>query len=123
MSDNNPKINRRILRILLSVKDRAIDVEFILRVQGKDEEVKKLGMAIDSLDLVIKDLRGKILDDLLAVIPDLRNEMTKMNAEVQEAIDDIKDDIETAAKVVKLEKLGGEVLVCPPLTLEMLSRK
>ena len=28
--------------------------------------------------------------------------MTKMNAEVQEAIDDIKDDIETAAKVVKL---------------------
>ena len=59
-------------------------------------------MAIDSLDLVIKDLRGKILDDLLAVIPDLRNEMTKMNAEVQEAIDDIKDDIETAAKVVKL---------------------
>jgi hypothetical protein len=102
MSDINPKINRRILRILLSVKDRAIDVEFILRVQGKDEEVKKLGMAIDNLDLVIKNLRGKILDDLLAVIPDLRNEMTKMNAEVQEAIDDIKDEIETAEKVVKL---------------------
>ena len=53
MSDINPKINRRILRILLLVKDRAIDVEFTLRVQGKDEEVKKLGMAIDSLDLVI----------------------------------------------------------------------
>ncbi len=99
---SNPKINRRTLRILLSIKDRAIDVEFNLRVEGREEEAAKLGQEIDRLNDIIRDLRGKILDDLIANVPNLRKEMVKMNSEVQEAIDDIKDDIETAEKVVKL---------------------
>jgi peptidoglycan hydrolase CwlO-like protein len=111
MSNTNPKINRRTLRILLAIKNRAIDVEVDLRSDGKDEEANNLGLEIDNLDVTIRDLRGKILDDWLAKIPNLRKELARMNAEVQETIDDIKDDIETAQRVVKLigqiEKVVG----------------
>ncbi len=98
----NPKINRRTLRILLAIKNRAIDVEVDLLVDGKDEEAKRLGLTIDKLDVTIRDLRGAILDDWLVKVPSLRKELARMSAEVQEAIDDIKDDIETAQRVVKL---------------------
>mgnify|MGYP003573729994 CR=1 FL=1 len=102
MANGTLKTNRRVLRGLLAIQSRAIDLEFQLRADGKTSEADQLGLGIDKLDLLIRILRGKILDDWEAKIPDLRKKLTKMNADAQEAIDDIEDDIETAKRVVSL---------------------
>ncbi len=102
MSGTNANTNRRILRILLDIKNRVIDAEIILLANGKSDDAEKLADAIDDLDKIIQQLRGKILDDWLTKVDGFRAKLGAMNAEVQEAIDDIKDDIETAKKVVKL---------------------
>ncbi len=102
MPGTNANTNRRILRILLEIKNKVIDAEVKLLANGKGDDAKKLADGIDNLDKIIRQLRGKILDDWLAKVDDFRVKLGAMNAEVQEAVDDIKDDIETAKRVVKL---------------------
>lgn len=110
MTKTSSKTNRRILSAMLAIKSRAIDLEFDLRVEGKNQLAKKLGKAIDKLDGVIQTLRGRVLDDWSAKVHDLRKELASMNAEVQEAIDDIEDKIDTARNVVKLVGKVDEVV-------------
>lgn len=118
MPGTKTNTNRRILRILLDIKNRVIDAEVKLLVNGKNDDAKKLAEGIDNLDKIIRQLRGKILDDWLTKVDDFRTKLGIMNAEVQEAIDDIKDDIETAKRVVKLigyvdkvVELAGKVMI------------
>jgi len=94
--------NRRILRILLDIKNKAIDAEIKLLSDGKTADAEKLGERIDKLEYTIQKLRGVVLDDWLAKVDGFRTKIGQMNAEVQEAVDDIKDDIKTAERVVKL---------------------
>ncbi len=118
MANDTSKTNHRVLKILLAIQNRAIDVEFQLRVEGKINEADKLALQIDKLTQLINDLRGKILDDWLAKIPDLRNRLKTMSNEVQEAIDDIKDDIETAQRIVSLVGKVDQVIgMLAPLLL------
>ncbi len=102
MADTNIKTNRRILRVLLTIQNRAIDLESQLRVDRKANEADQLGLGIDKLEFMIRVLRAKILDNWAAKVPDLRKKLTKMNDDVQDAIDDVEDDNETAKKVVSL---------------------
>ncbi len=102
MADTTIKTNRRILNILLEIKNRAIDVEIKLLAEKKNNKAKKLGTGIDRLEDIIRKLRSRILDDWLSKVPALREDLSKMNGDVQMAIDDIKDDIGLAKKVVKL---------------------
>ena len=97
MADTTIKTNRRILNILLEIKNRAIDVEIKLLAEKKNNKAKKLGTGIDRLEDIIRKL-----DDWLSKVPALREDLSKMNGDVQMAIDDIKDDIGLAKKVVKL---------------------
>jgi gas vesicle protein len=118
MADTNLKTNRHVLRGLLAIQNRLIDLEFQLRVDGKTDEANQLGLSIDNLGSLIRDLRGKILDDWVAKVPDLRKKLTKMNSDVQETVDDIENDIETAQRVVSLiGKVDEAVSLLGPLLM------
>ena len=118
MADTKLKSNRRILRGLLAIQNRAIDLEFQLRTQGNGNDADQLGLGIDKLELLIRVLRGKILDDWVAKVPDLRKKLTRMNAEAQEVIDDIEDDIDKVKKIVSLiGKVDKVVSLLGPLLL------
>lgn len=118
MADTNLKTNRRILRALLAIQNRAIDLESQLRGDRKANEADQLGLGIDKLEFLIRVLRAKILDNWAAKVPDLRKKLTKMNDDVQEAIDDVEDDNETAKKVVNLiGRVDKVVSLLAPLIL------
>ena len=118
MAKDTLKTNRRVLRGLLAIQNQAIDLEFQLRTDGKTNEANQLGIGIDKLEFIIRVLRGQVLDDWVAKIPDLRKKLTKMKTDVQGAIDDIEDDIETAKNIVSLiGKLDKVVGLLGPLLL------
>jgi len=75
MADTNIKTNRRILRVLLTIQNRAIDLESQLRVDRKANEADQLGLGIDKLEFMIRVLRAKILDNWAAKVPDLRKKL------------------------------------------------
>ncbi len=102
MSETNTNANRRCLRVLLGMKSRVIDAEVKLLSDGKINDAEKLGECIDKLDGVIRKLRKEILNNWLSKVDGFRANMGKINNEVEEAVDDIKDDVETSKKVVKL---------------------
>ena len=118
MTDESLKTNCRVLKGLLAIQNRAIDLEFQLRANGSMNEADQIGLGIDKLDFLIRVLRGKILDDWSAQVPDLRKKLMKMNAETQDTINDIEDDIETAKRVVSLVgKVDKLVSLLGPLLL------
>jgi hypothetical protein len=94
--------NRRVLNRCLDVFRSFSDAKFELLLAGRNADADKLDAKLDDLEKSINNLRGKMLDDWSAKVPDLLVELGAMNTEVQDAVDDIKDDIETATKVVEL---------------------
>ncbi len=116
--DMSMKNNRRVLTGLLAIQNRAVDLEFQLKVEGKEDEATQLGEAIDELEIIIRTLRGKILDNWTDQIPNLRADLMVMNGEVQIAMDDIEDDVQTAERVVELfGKLDKAIKLLGPLLL------
>jgi hypothetical protein len=103
---------------LLAIKDKAIDAEFHLRITGNASDADRVGLGIDRLDVLIRVLRAKMLDDWSAQVPGLRKKLGKMNADAQLAIDDIRDDVETAQRVVALiGKVDKLVSLLSPIIL------
>ena len=102
MSNVKFKRNRRALHKCLDIFRCVSDAQFALLMAKKDDEAKKLDQKLDELEKEINRLRRKILDDWLAKIPALLVELGRMKTEAQDAVDDIKDDVETAQKVVDL---------------------
>ena len=94
--------NRRALNRCLDVFRSTSDAKFELLLAGRNADADKVDAKLDDLEKSINGLRGKMLDDWSAKVPDLLVELGAMNTEVQDAVDDIKDDIETATKVVEL---------------------
>ena len=102
MSGMNINPNRRVLRVLLGMKSRIIDAEVKLLAEGKTDDAEELENCIDRLDDLIRKLRKNILNDWLSKVDNLRTNIGQINSEVEEAVENIKDDIETAKSVVKL---------------------
>ncbi len=102
MSNVALKRNRRALHKCLDIYRSVSDAQFALLMDKKIDEAKELEIKLDELEKAINKLRGKILDDWLAKIPALLTELGNMRTGVQDAVDDIKDDVETAQRVVEL---------------------
>ncbi|MCB1936474.1 MAG: hypothetical protein KDF59_11085 [Nitrosomonas sp.] len=94
--------NQHILRNLLDIKSKALDVKVNLIAGGQTEEAAALSEKINRLDEQIEKLRAKVLDDWLSKVDNLKYEIERINTDVQTAIDGINDNIDTARKVVKL---------------------
>ena len=94
--------NQYILRKLLDIKNKALDVKVNLIADGNTDEAEKLSQSIQKLDTRIEELRARILDDWLLKVGNLKIEIERINGDVQAAVNDINHDISTAKKVVKL---------------------
>lgn len=104
------EINQHILRNLLEIKNKALDVKVNLIADGKTDEAKALSEKIQKLDDYIDKLRARILDDWLSKVDNLKIEIERINADVQAAIDEINDNIDTAQKIVKLTRYLDDVI-------------
>ncbi len=102
MSNTTLKINRRVLHKTLNVFRHISDAKFELLLAGRDSDAEKLDGVLDDLENTINVMRGRLLDDWSAKVPNLLAELARMNTEVEEAVEDIKDAIQTAKEVVAL---------------------
>lgn len=110
--------NRRALNRTLDVFRQVSDAKFYLLLAERDADAEKLEEELSKLEKDINALRGKMLDDWAAKVPMLIETLAKMSTEVKEAVDDIKDDIETAQEVVALiGKVDSVIRLIGPLLL------
>ena len=108
--------NRRILSGLLSIYSRAIKLEFKLTMDGNDKKVAQISKGINELEILIRKLRAKVLDDWAAEVPNLKKKLTKMNFDVNELLNDIEDDISKARKITSfIGKIDKAVKLFAPL--------
>lgn len=94
--------NQQILEDLLAIKNKLLDVKVNLIAGGQADEAAALSEKIRQLDEQIGKLRGRILDDWLSKVGNLKTEIERINADIQTAIDEINDNVDTARKIVKL---------------------
>ncbi len=93
MPNDQMERNRRILRTLLKIYDRYVDLEFDLQLDGDFDSAYELGRKIKKLEKKIRKLRGQMLDDWSAEVPQMREDLQKMSNDIADAIEDIQDDI------------------------------
>ena len=103
---SNLKNNQRILGRLIGIFNQLITAELLL--SGPDQ--RKISTEADRIQQTINDLRGKILDDWIGKAPNIKSQLAAATQKVEDAVEDIEDDIDTAKKVVKIIGVVDDVL-------------
>ena len=108
--------NQQALNQCLDIYRSTSDAQFALAIAGKQTEADQLTPKLSELQKEIDQLRGKMLDDWTAQVPQLNDQLTQISNDVQQAVTDIKSDIQAAQQVVSLiGKLDQAIKVIKPL--------
>jgi hypothetical protein len=92
---------QEIVQRLLVTKQRGHSLEITLRFKGKVDEADKVAASTAELSRRIEILLGQIIDEWLAQGADIVEEITRVNARLQNSITAIKKGVQTAQNVVK----------------------
>ena len=92
---------RRALRRLAKTKEKAQRLEFELRVQGLDEDAKKVDSKTRKLTKRIDELLKKTMEEWMGNAAQVEADLKTNNEKLQKSIRDIKNKVRTAKNIVK----------------------